>query len=231
MSLASRCFVPNPTIPFLKTPPVLIASLLKALLASLSSLLFFCSVRQEKRHSWNTRKTLRKIFRLVLAAIPPYRIISKICGCAWQGIHAFLSNIMGACFSSAPKQLIENTDGGEEAYHKRYMEGEVLGEGEFGQVRLVHDMTQDKDQNTPYASKLLKKGMVFKDNTLYSPIKVRGCVYKCISIEYIYRSIFLAFPPFSPAVLCRLTKSESPKFSEAKSRFSESSLERIIALS
>ena len=82
---------------------------------------------------------------------------------------------MGICFSSTPKQLIESTDGGEEAYHKRYMEGEVLGEGEFGQVRLVHDMTQSRDQNTPYASKLLKKGMVFKDNTLYSPIKVCPC--------------------------------------------------------
>lgn len=81
---------------------------------------------------------------------------------------------MGICFSSAPKQLVESTDGGEDAYHKRYMEGELLGEGEFGQVRLVHDMTQAKDQNTPYASKVLKKGMVFKDNTLYSPIKV-GC--------------------------------------------------------
>jgi hypothetical protein len=35
----------------------------------------------------------------------------------------------------------------------------------------VHDM-ENKNQNTPYASKLLRKGVVFKDNTLYSPIKV-----------------------------------------------------------
>jgi hypothetical protein len=100
-----------------------------------------------------------------------------------QGIHFFQEFFvnMGACLSSAPKQLIESTDGGEEAYHKRYMEGEVLGEGEFGQVRLVHDMTQGHDQNTPYASKILKKGMVFKDNTLYSPIKV--CL--CVIIEYL----------------------------------------------
>lgn len=80
---------------------------------------------------------------------------------------------MGICFSGTPKELIEQTDGGEDAYHKRYMEGEILGEGEFGQVRMVHDMTQGKEDNTPYASKLLRKGMVFKDNTLYSPIKVR----------------------------------------------------------
>lgn len=79
---------------------------------------------------------------------------------------------MGICFSSAPKQLIGTTDGDEDAYHKRYMEGDILGEGEFGQVRIVHDMTQGRDQNTPYASKCLKKGIVFKDNTLYSPIKV-----------------------------------------------------------
>ena len=107
---------------------------------------------------------------------------------------------MGACFSSAPKQLIENTDGGEDAYHKRYMEGEVLGEGEFGQVRLVHDMAQDKDQNTPYASKLLKKGMVFKDNTLYSPIKVRRRLRKCSSVI----SIFSTCSCSHDSVLCEM---------------------------
>ena len=115
---------------------------------------------------------------------------------------------MGACFSSAPKQLIEDTDGGEDAYHKRYMEGEVLGEGEFGQVRLVHDTTQDKDQNTPYASKVLKKGMVFKDNTLYSPIKVRRMVLDSNRLS-------------KQLILCRRSvgRFRSLRFFAAKSRF------------
>jgi calcium/calmodulin-dependent protein kinase I len=47
-------------------------------------------------------------------------------------------------------------------------EGKVLGEGEFGVVTLVHDKTNPSAE--PMASKLLRKGAVFKDNTLYSAI-------------------------------------------------------------
>ena len=112
---------------------------------------------------------------------------------------------MGACLSTAPKQLIEVTDGGEESYHKRYMEGEVLGEGEFGQVRLVHDMTQGQDQNTPYASKVLKKGMVFKDNTLYSPIKVSACV----ALLFVYLLFIALFQYTEP--ICSLCLPNSLK--------------------
>ena len=136
---------------------------------------------------------------------------------------------MGVCFSSAPKQLIENTDGGEDAYHKRYMEGEVLGEGEFGQVRLVHDMTQTKDQNTPYASKVLKKGMVFKDNTLYSPIKVSSpCC--CLSRRVAPRR---AASELSRKNLHHADNlyEHSPKSSAEKSKFSKNYQERIIVSS
>lgn len=65
--------------------------------------------------------------------------------------------------------LIENPDGDEEAFHKRFLEDHVLGEGEFGVVKMVHDMrSQD---NEPLACKTLRKGVVFKDNVLYSPLK------------------------------------------------------------
>lgn len=65
--------------------------------------------------------------------------------------------------------LIENADGDDEAFHKRFLEDHVLGEGEFGQVKMVHDMrSQD---NEPLACKTLRKGVVFKDNVLYSPLK------------------------------------------------------------
>jgi hypothetical protein len=110
----------------------------------------------------------------------------NICFNLFKPFESFLTT-MGNCLSGAPAQLIENCDGGEEAYHKRYMEGDVLGEGEFGQVRLVHDMTQNKNQNAPYASKLLRKGVVFKDNTLYSPIKV-SC-FRDYRVEYVRGNI------------------------------------------
>lgn len=76
---------------------------------------------------------------------------------------------MGGC---AAKHLIEDVDGDEQAYHKRYLEDKVLGEGQFGVVKLVHDISASKDVETePMASKSLQKGVQFKDNTLYSPLK------------------------------------------------------------
>jgi serine/threonine protein kinase len=85
---------------------------------------------------------------------------------------------MGACLSAgAPAHILEQTDGGEEAYHSRYLEDQVLGEGEFGVVKMVHDISSSssgKDASSspePLACKVLRKGAVFKDNTLYSPIK------------------------------------------------------------
>ena len=65
--------------------------------------------------------------------------------------------------------LIENPDGDEEAFHKRFLEDHVLGEGEFGVVKMIHDMK--KQDNEPLACKTLRKGVVFKDNTLYAPLK------------------------------------------------------------
>jgi len=86
---------------------------------------------------------------------------------------------MGACLSSGGgAALIENTNGGEEEYHARFTEDRVLGEGEFGVVTLVHDMkgnwqiptSNDANEDT-MACKTLRKGVQFKDNTLYAPIK------------------------------------------------------------
>lgn len=97
--------------------------------------------------------------------------------------------LCASCCSGAPAQLLEHTDGGEEAYHKRFLEDVVLGQGEFGVVKLVHDMqtnnnnnsnintampthqSQSQQQHQPMACKVLRKGVVFKDNVLYSPLK------------------------------------------------------------
>lgn len=80
---------------------------------------------------------------------------------------------MGNCLSRTPSQLIEQSNGGEKEFHERYVEEQVLGEGEFGQVKLVYPIGKDgrPEEATPYACKTLRKGAVFKDNTLYTPIK------------------------------------------------------------
>jgi calcium/calmodulin-dependent protein kinase I len=99
----------------------------------------------------------------------------------------------GGGASGAAGRILEVTDGGEVDYHERFMEDHVIGEGEFGQVKLVidvreeldHPKNNDNDKATattmmmmaaasspiPKACKILRKGMTFKDNTIYSPIK------------------------------------------------------------
>ena len=109
--------------------------------------------------------------------------------------------------------ILENTDGGEEAYHNRFIEDRVLGEGEFGVVTMVHDLSIkrgkkltasqngngavattnsngnnadneerktvmiDNDNgecdydDSSMACKTLRKGVVFKHNTVYAPLK------------------------------------------------------------
>lgn len=83
---------------------------------------------------------------------------------------------MGGCLSAAAgsaKQGIlgdKLSDGDDSAYHDRYVEDNaVLGEGEFAKVTRVFDV-QDKSRQ-PLACKVLKKGVQFKDNVLYSPLK------------------------------------------------------------
>ena len=81
---------------------------------------------------------------------------------------------MGACLSGgggAP--IIQNPDGNEQDFHNRYIEDRVLGEGEFGVVKLVHDMSQPGGGGgeNSLACKTLRKGVQFKDNTLYAPLK------------------------------------------------------------
>lgn len=73
--------------------------------------------------------------------------------------------------AGAPAQLLDKADGNEQEYHERYLEDQILGEGEFGQVKMVHDVKKKSDKSLPLASKVLRKGVVFKDNVLYSPLK------------------------------------------------------------
>ena len=89
---------------------------------------------------------------------------------------------MGACISGGgkSKNLIETVDGGEQEYHQRFVEDRVLGEGQFGVVTLVldtragsagRDRGNINNETTTMACKTLRKGVVFKDNTIFAPIK------------------------------------------------------------
>jgi hypothetical protein len=91
---------------------------------------------------------------------------------------------MGACMSSGgggkSSNLIDSVDGGEQEYHSRFVEDRILGEGQFGVVTLVldtragpsgHDRGDITDTTTAMACKTLRKGVVFKDNTIFAPIK------------------------------------------------------------
>ena len=77
---------------------------------------------------------------------------------------------MGACLSAAPAHVLEHPDGTELDYQKRFLEEEILGQGEFGTVKLVRDLQQPPDA-LPLACKILQKGVVFRDNVLYTPLK------------------------------------------------------------
>mmetsp|Transcript_5212 Transcript_5212/g.11171 ORF Transcript_5212/g.11171 Transcript_5212/m.11171 type:complete len:471 (-) Transcript_5212:116-1528(-) len=52
-------------------------------------------------------------------------------------------------------------------YKAAFNEEKTLGQGEFGVVKLV----TKKSSGESFACKLLQKGFVFKDNTLYAPMK------------------------------------------------------------
>lgn len=75
------------------------------------------------------------------------------------------------CMNSKPS-YIADVAGGEKEYQERFLESKTLGEGEFGVVKLVHDVkAKDLVSSKPLAVKYLRKGFTFKDNTLYSPLK------------------------------------------------------------
>lgn len=108
---------------------------------------------------------------------------------------------MGACLSGGAKaSLIVDPDGDEKDFHNRYIYDRILGEGEFGVVNLVHDMRAEDQNDNTMACKTLRKGAVFKDNTLYSPVKpevLRGEVnilrklggqHYCMAVKGVYET-------------------------------------------
>jgi calcium-dependent protein kinase len=105
------------------------------------------------------------------------------------------------CTSSKSNGFIESVNGDEEDFNKRYFVDKVLGEGEFGVVKMIYDMTQTSEGTAPaMAVKMLKKGIVFKDNVLYTPLKPEilkrecdilktlGGTHHCLKLLQVYES-------------------------------------------
>jgi len=87
---------------------------------------------------------------------------------------------MGCASSKAGITSALGNNGDDKAYHERYLEDRVLGQGEFGQVKLVHDMSRrNNPEAEPLACKILKKGFTFKDNTIYAPLKPEVLQREC----------------------------------------------------
>jgi hypothetical protein len=84
----------------------------------------------------------------------------------WKSPKTLFEDIltMGNCLAGGPgtAMIIEEPDGDEKAFHDRYIEDRVLGEGEFGVVRLVLDMREKDESKNTMACKVLRKGVVFK---------------------------------------------------------------------
>ncbi len=73
--------------------------------------------------------------------------------------------------------LLSEVNGDAKLFKDRFVIDHKLGEGEFGIVHLIREKSSMEDSSnnkkTPLflACKQLQKGLVFRDNTLYTPLK------------------------------------------------------------
>lgn len=82
---------------------------------------------------------------------------------------------MGGCLSTAsvePPKILEHADGTDEEYQERFVEDCILGEGQYGVVKLVHyAWPAGKEQaSPPLACKMLHKGAYVRNDVQYSPL-------------------------------------------------------------
>lgn len=82
------------------------------------------------------------------------------------------------CSSSKPA-LVSDILGDGKDFLDKYAVDRVLGEGEFGIVKLIHEKQTDGSDGPPLACKMLRKGAQFKNNTLYSAIKPKVLKLEC----------------------------------------------------
>lgn len=121
------------------------------------------------------------------------------------------------CIQSKPN-YIKDVDGNDEDFHTTYFEDtHILGEGEFGMVKRVYQMKKptstihnhnnnENDEYSPadaavFACKILHKGMVLKQNVVYTPLQptvlqtevemlraLRGNHHYCLCLQAVYES-------------------------------------------
>lgn len=104
---------------------------------------------------------------------------------------------MGACLSVDGPPILEAVNGDQNAYKARYVEDRSIGEGAFGTVKLVRDISNN---NTQYACKALPKVATVHDNTMYPPVrpeilkaevdmlKKLGGGHYCIRLKAVYET-------------------------------------------
>jgi len=73
--------------------------------------------------------------------------------------------------------LIEDIDGDGKLFLDQFVFDRIVGRGEFGIVKIVYNKLKDDD--VPFSCKILRKGMQFKDNTIYSAIKPHVLQAEC----------------------------------------------------
>lgn len=89
---------------------------------------------------------------------------------------------MGCFQSKVP--LLQVTEGDGKDFLDKYNVDRILGQGEFGVVKLVHEKKNPEagrgaEDGKAYACKILHKGMQFKDNTFYSAIQPKVLKIEC----------------------------------------------------
>jgi serine/threonine protein kinase len=84
------------------------------------------------------------------------------------------------CSSSKP-DILQIKDGDGKDFLEKYAVGKILGSGEFGVVKLVY--LKNDPVAAPFACKMLRKGMQFKDNTLYSAINPKVLRLECMILK------------------------------------------------
>jgi serine/threonine protein kinase len=68
--------------------------------------------------------------------------------------------------------LLSEANGDAKLFKDQFVIDHKLGEGEFGVVNLIREKTpSDESSNVVLACKVLQKGVVFRDNTLFTPLK------------------------------------------------------------
>jgi len=118
------------------------------------------------------------------------------------------------CITSKPATLSEiNGDGAD--FLDRYTLERKIGEGEFGIVKIVRDISAAGSNNAAgnngreLACKILRKGRVFKDNTLYGPIDPKVLRTECKILSTLaggHHTLFLHGLYESPSVIYIVTE-------------------------